>query len=461
MTGTMRYFQFLIVLGLLGQSCSAYGQAPSDAGTVRILQPNAAPDVVWSHARQACDATDIPDVPARPFLGDGGRRVLWFASAAPNYFATLGTKAASGEDILARMERRRGPDGNCVTWVEPAPYASALGVPQSYDTGLWLQSVFTPDGRRVFALVHNEFHGELTAPPGEPSIYCTITQSFFLAGNACSYWNMAGAASRDGGWHFRLYKIGGAGEDADYNAPVLALPRPYLLPADNGGNNPGLSGLVTVSNIVRRGRYHYVLVQQVPAAAPVQDPSQPQPIGRNGTCIYRTDRLFDRTSWRGWNGAAYAAPNVTSYPSDLADPARYTCIPVLNGMYRFSWSYNTVLDAFIVMGIDTKFGPQQIEAFVYTTVVLGEDGRLVQTSGEHFLREINWFDRWSSDTSLTGEAYPSLLDPTSPEISRGDFSFQYSGAHPYLYYTLLHPIGASGDHNNRDVVRQQLVVTPE
>lgn len=166
-------------------------------------------------------------------------------------------------------------------------------------------------------------------------------------------------------------------------------------------------------------------------------------------------------------------PNITSYPTDIADPGQYTCTPVLNGAYRFSWSYNTVLNAFIVLGIDTNYGPNKIEAFVYTTVRLDHDGKLNETSGEHLLRQIDWLDRWRSDPTLTGEAYPSLLDPTSPEIGRhalpaapddaddpSDFSFQYSGAHPYLYFTLLHPIGASNDHNNRDVVRQELVVAP-
>jgi hypothetical protein len=484
------WFLFLIAMGLLVPTDKAHAEATEEATQVRILHPGAAPEVVWSHATQACDATDYSDVPARPFLGDGGRRVFWLASAAPAYFATVGAPAKPGQDILARMQRVRGPGGNCVTWITPAPYDSPLGIPQSYDTGLWMQSVFTPDGNKVFALVHNEFHGELTAPPGQPSKYCTITQAFFLANNACSYWNMVGAASKDGGHHFSLYKIGGLGADADYNAPILASPHPYLLPADNGGKNPGLSGLVTVSNIIRWDRYYYVLVQQVPSAVPAQQPPDGQAIGRDGTCIYRTDRLFDRTSWLGWNGTEYAVPTITRYPSNITDPAQYTCTPVLNGIYRFSWSYNSGLGQFIVLGIDTKYGPNQIEAFVYTTVRLAPGGRLIETSGEHLLREINWLDRWSANPSLTGEAYPSLLDPRSPDIARrvhrpmseiamhalppeednslwhrdgdgpADFSFEYSGVHPYVYFTLLHPIGPSNDHNNRDVVRQELEVGP-
>lgn len=490
MKSLAHWFLLLMAINLLVLGQRARGEGSDEVAEVRILHPDAAPEVVWSHATHACDATDYSDVPARPFLGEGGSRVFWFASAAPAYYATIGSPAESGQDILAKAQRVREPGGNCVTWVTPASYNSPLGVPQSYDTGLWMQSVFTPDGQHVFALVHNEFHGELTALPGQPSKYCTITQAFFLAGNGCSYWNMVGAASTDGGRHFSLYKIGGLGTDAHYNAPVLASPRPYLLPADNGGNNPGLSGLVTVSNIIRWGRYYYVLVQQVPSAVPALQPPEGQEIGRDGTCIYRTDRLFDRTSWLGWNGTEYAVPTITHYPSDISDPTEYTCTPVLSGIYRFSWSYNSVLGQFIVLGIDTKYGANKIEAFVYTTVRLAPGGRLVETSGEHLLREINWLDRWSADPSLTGEAYPSLLDPRSPDIARRvhrpipdiarhvllpeggdsagrrdddgpmDFSFEYSGARPYVYFTLLHPIGPSHDHNSRDLVRQELEVGP-
>jgi hypothetical protein len=154
------WFLLLMAVNLLVPGQRARGEASDEVAEVRILHPDAAPEVVWSHATQACDATDYSDVPARPFLGDGDRRVFWFASAAPAYYATIGSPAEPGQDILAKAQRVRESGGKCVTWVSPASYDSPLGVPQSYDTGLWMQSVFTPDGDHVFALVHNEFHGE-------------------------------------------------------------------------------------------------------------------------------------------------------------------------------------------------------------------------------------------------------------------------------------------------------------
>ena len=58
------------------------------------------------------------------------------------------------------------------------------------------------------------------------------------------------------------------------------------------------------------------------------------------------------------------------------------------------------------------------------------------------------------------------LDPSSPEIvaygapnrTPGDLNFQYSGAHPYLYFTLLHPWENAPHRTDRDVVRQALTV---
>jgi hypothetical protein len=460
---------WLVVAALLAAHPLA---ASADGGTVALADPTAPPDLVWSHTASACSDTDYSDVPVRPFYGRvpgrPGLTLFWFASNATGYLATVGVPPAPGSDILARMARIAGPDGTCVAWVKAGPYTEpptvpANGVPQSYNTDLWMVAPFTPDGHHVFALVHNEFHGELTAPPGQPSIYCTVTQLVPLAGQACGYWNIVEATSSDGGDTFSMKP---KAPGALGNAPVIALGHPYLLPADNGGSNPPQSGMLAQSNIIQWGPYYYILVQQKPSAAP-PTPAGRQPIGIDGVCIFRTDNLADHRAWRGWNGHAYEVPSVGRYPANLPDPQRFTCTPILNGMYRFSWSYNTVLRQFIVLGIDTNVGGTGAEAIVYTTGKFDAAGRFIQTSGEQVLRTIDWIDRWSADPAVTGEAYPSLLDPTSPLIvadeapnrTPGDLNFQYSGAHPYLYVTRLNPWQNSPHHTDRDVVRQPLLVT--
>jgi hypothetical protein len=191
--------------------CQATTAAGADTGPVRLLDPAVAPDVVWSHAASACSNTDYSDVPVRPFYGHArgqpGRTLYWFASNSTGYLATIGVPPADGADILAKMVRVIDTNRQCATWITSGPYTEAPitpanGVPQSYNTGQWMVAPFTPDGRRVFALVHNEFHGELTAPPNAPSIYCTITQATPLPGNACGYWNIVEAVSFNGGRTF-------------------------------------------------------------------------------------------------------------------------------------------------------------------------------------------------------------------------------------------------------------------
>jgi hypothetical protein len=157
--------------------CQATTAAGADTGPVRLLDPAVAPDVVWSHAASACSNTDYSDVPVRPFYGHArgqpGRTLYWFASNSTGYLATIGVPPADGADILAKMVRVIDTNRQCATWITSGPYTEAPitpanGVPQSYNTGQWMVAPFTPDGRRVFALVHNEFHGELTAPRMHP-----------------------------------------------------------------------------------------------------------------------------------------------------------------------------------------------------------------------------------------------------------------------------------------------------
>jgi len=349
--------------------------AMAQTGPVQLRDPSAAPETVWSHRQSACSETDYSDVPVRPFYahpqGGAGWTLFWFASNATGYLATQGVVPASGSDILAKMARIRAPDGTCIRWLKAGPYPEPPaphpnGVPESYNTDLWMVAPFTPDGRRLFALLHNEFHGELTTPPGMASIYCTITQPTPLPGQECGYWNIVGASSGDGGVSFKLRKLR---RGSAYNATEIALPLPYVLPAQNGGANPEQSGMVAQSNIIQWGKYYYVLVQRKPLAAPAPAPGAPQVIGADGMCLYLTDDLGEPHRWRGWDGQAFSVPVVARYPADIADPQRFTCRPVLNGMYRFSWSYSTVLRDFIVLGVDTQFGGTATEAFVYTICI--------------------------------------------------------------------------------------------
>jgi hypothetical protein len=160
----------------LGLSCTVLaalipllgtGHATADAQQVRIELAAGAPETVWRHGDEGapCAPNDYADVPVRPFLvkgaASGTYRVLWFAANSQGYFAseTPGPDLAPGDVTLTRFRRL----SDCARWIRSQPYSGST--PERYNTGLWMVAPFTSDGTNVYALVHNEFHGEWTGSP--------------------------------------------------------------------------------------------------------------------------------------------------------------------------------------------------------------------------------------------------------------------------------------------------------
>jgi hypothetical protein len=194
------------------------GRAAADAQQVRIELAAPAPETVWRHADEGapCAPSDYADVPVRPFLVKGAApgtyRVLWFAANSQGYFAseTPGPDLAPADVTLAHFRRLPG----CVRWVRSQPYVGST--PERYNTGLWMVAPFTHDGTSVYALVHNEFHGEWT---GSRRWCEQHRRQIYLP---CNYWNLVSASSADGGRHLALRQL-----RPDWNVPAIALAAPY------------------------------------------------------------------------------------------------------------------------------------------------------------------------------------------------------------------------------------------
>jgi hypothetical protein len=160
---------------------------------------------------------------------------------------------------------------------------------------------------------------------------------------------------------------------------------------------------------------------------------------------------------------------------------------VLPAFFRFSWSFNRFAggSSLIIMGRDTlanlknksvstdgcPYAPGASastadEAFVY--IVASElpvappfakppPGSL-QENTELCLLQIN---SMNASSSLARQAYPSLLDPTSPRLLPGDLNFQATGRRPYLYFTQMNPVGPDNPRGwNRDLMRIAVHVFP-
>jgi len=320
----------------------------------------------------------------------------------------------------------------------------------------------------VRALVHNEFHGEWVGPG---TGWCwQQTPGITLA---CDYWNIVSAQSGDGGQSFQLDQ-----KVANTNVPAIVSGAPYqppMLPPPPQKMQPTNlpQGITAQSNILQVGRYYYVLVRQ----APFQPVGAPPSTG-SGVCIYRAPVPIHPAvplTWMGWGSSgSYTVAVPASYPTSPTT----LCQPVLDGAFRFSWSFNTVLNQYVIIGQDLlanvstvgcPYAPGALpqtadEAFVYMTATLDEEtGRLSTMTKETCLLQINSFANWQTMTNqpLSGQAYPSLLDPTSPQLRPGDRNFQYSGAQPYLYFTQLNPLGMGNYHgSDRGILRMPLAVSP-
>jgi hypothetical protein len=436
--------------------------APSTAQHLALsIAASDTPQTVWSwgSSTKCGGGDDFPDVPARPFMV--GHKVLWFASNSGVY-ASVGT---GGEDILATLQRGVAPGSppSCVQWVATTsrqlnPPCYPGSVPSTYNTALWMASPFN-DGTTIHALIHNEFHGDWTSSP----TWCPIqTQTIYLP---CSYWNIVTANSRDGALSFQLNQA-----SPGVNVPAIALANPYVVPPADALPTDGPQGMTAQSNILRSGQFYYVLALQLQAPH-AADPSL------NGTCIWRAPVSTGPLLWTGWDGSAWTIAAPTVYPVTSRSTSPPLCKPVLPAFFRFSWSFNR-FGGLVVMGQDTlanlknknvsthgcAYAPGASAstadaAFVYTVATrlpveppffklpLG----FPQENTELCLLQIN---SMNADSMLTRQAYPSLLDPTSPLILPGDLNFQTTGIRPYLYFTQMNPMGPDNRQGwNRDLMR--------
>jgi len=422
----------LTALIILFAICRGAAQAQQ----IRIDLAAPAPETVWRHGEQGapCAPDDYADVPVRPFLVNGAAagayRVLWFAANSQGYFAseTRGPDLLAAGVTLARFQRL--PD--CARWLSSKSYAGSM--PDRYDTGLWMVAPFTHDGTNVYALVHNEFHGEWTGS----SRWCREQRlSIYLP---CNYWNLVSAFSTDGGRHFVLRQT-----RPNWNEPAISIAEPYA--PDTASQHPLPQGIAAQSNMIEQDGFVYLLAQQIgtPALVPPKENA--------GMCLFRAPVPLDpSTRWQGWAGAGIGWISLpASYP---AAPQPPPCAKVLPGAFRFSWSYNPGLKQFIMLGLaaDPAYRlscpaadptvRDSDQAFVYMTAKADlPNGRFTVVTAQTCLVRINWFTRWGrSWPTNIGAAYPSLLDPTSPTLRPGggtDLNFQYSGGQPYLYYTRL------------------------
>lgn len=371
-------------------AAGAEAQAPAPIGAVSIAGRE---QTVFDWGRDACRPAEEPDLPARAFRDYRGRVQLLLSSYVN--FRLLGRS-------LDRLRR------DC----RPVLRSPEDPLPQRFEDREWLASLYTTDGRDVWALVHDEYQGN--RHPGR------CPQGAYLP---CWYNAVTLARSTDGG---RSYTQAAAPRQL-----VAASTRPYEPGA-------GPSGAFAPSNIVTGpDGAHYAFVRVRGAGY------------QRGACLLRTTRVGSPSSWRAWDGSGFTGAFADPYGSPAAAPA---CTPVEPGLIAEmdeSLTYNATLRRYLLVGLAPP-GPLSVGAKV-TGIYFSTSRDLLHWTPRTLVAPAS-----SKSSYVCGGpepiAYPSVIDPASRSRT-----FATSASRPYLYFTRLHYSGCRLTPQ-RELVRVRLKV---
>ena len=350
-------FLLLVVL------CAAI---PAVAQPSLIVKVESGPTSALLNQELTCDPIDIPDTPARALRLKNGSVQL--------YATNRDNRVDSGPDLL-HLEHR------C-----PVVYRGrGEADPAAYDDRAWIASLWTPDGQTIWAVVHNEYHGELRP------VLCPTRRYM-----DCWFNSLTLAVSHDGGAHY---------DRAPGNALVATLPYRF----DQLGL--GHHGYFNPSNIVSFDGYHYMFAFATGANAQ-----------KNGNCLLRTKAVGQASAWNGWDGVAFSIKFINPY-AGLAEPEEHVCAPVRVGQLR--WPVTSLVrhapsGTFIALMQDTSPGG----GVFYST-----SADLLNWSKPYLLMPAVGLSNW-----LCGNpspiVFPSILDPSSD-----DLNFETVSAHALLFAT--------------------------
>jgi len=369
-------------------------RAATSSPQVRIVGE---PQVVFDWSEEACQAGNYPDLPARAFRDYRGR-VQLLLSHYLNY------------RLVGPSLDRLQPDCDPVMASREDPHPAAFADRE------WIASIFTRDGRTIWALVHDEYQGN--RHPGRcPS------RSYYR----CWYNAVTLARSNDGGRSYR---------------PVRRRsPRLVAAPSFRYRPELGMRGVFAPSNIVRGGDGAlYVLVR-------VRDLD-----GRGGVCVLRSAGLSSRGGWRAWDGIGFRAGLRSPYRSPGS--RRIPCEPIEPGHIAEmgdSLTYNGVLRRYLLVGL-AQPGPESVGPKVRGIYYSTSTDLLHWTPRALVAPVVTKHNHRCGDPAAI--AYPSVIDPASRSRT-----FATSGASPFLYYTRLR-YQRCRLSEDRDLMRVRLAIAP-
>jgi hypothetical protein len=373
------------VLLALASCAAGYRFGPN----VRQLAPE---QTVFDWTTQRCADDHIPDTPARAFKDSNGQ-VQLITSHYVNRRMIGPTLDTVAVDCTVTMSSHGNAD------------------PAAYDDKEWLHSFWTPDGKSIAALVHEEYHGwehpgmclfqenpnhpKLTTVPAPPRLTSSDP--------SCWYNAITLATSLDSG---RTYT-----HATPPNQLAASVPYKYAL-------NELPYGYFNPSNIIRRpdGYFYSLIVAQTYG---VQQP---------GVCVMRTRNLVSPISWRAWDGSGYNVKFIDPY-IDPSPPEQHVCQPVAFNeieLMNSNVTYSSFFGKYLVIGATSLYDPG-IGDYVFG-VYYSTSSDLVNWSQRQLVMEaeLPWSYQCGDDNPIL---YPSALVQTASR------NFENSGKKVWLYFT--------------------------
>jgi hypothetical protein len=345
--------------------------------------------VVYDWSQEHCEEWDVPDAPLRAFRNAHGD-VVAFASDINN-------RRFIGSALL----NIRHTCHSVLTSHENAD-------PSVYSGFAYVTAVWTDDGEKVNALIHNEYHAEHF-----PNA-CIFKDSM-----KCWFTTILAASSTDGGQTF-----------SETSPPTVVASAPFPQDFQQGRHR----GFFNPSNIIFHQGFYYMLVNTTGGIG--QKP---------GLCLFRTATVSDATSWRAYDGVDYKSVAIDPYRADTNDYV--PCQPVAGPGTVGSISWNAASGLFLIVyqWVD-KIRPDGVTAYSWSKDLIN------WSAAQTLFAEPNMSSHNCSDKFRYG--YPSVLDPQA--VGR---NFDTVGEHPMLFLTRFH-VGTNCDlPPNRDLTRFQLDIT--
>ena len=381
---------------LLALAASAAPLRAQDAPALRLTLQGRA-EKVFDTAKDRCAPIDMPDVNPRAYRAADGSVVMF----ALHYQA----RPLRGPDLLHLKI-------DCHVALDSHENAD----PATYDGRRYITSTWTPDGQRVAALVHDEYHADVH--PG---------RCLFKGGLEC-WWNtVLSFRSTDGGANFTP------------STPLVIAAAPFQQDIGQGRHR----GFFNPSNMVGFGGYVYAFVSTTGWSG--QDA---------GECLIRTRDPLDSASWRAWDGHSFTVRWSDPY-ARRGPAAQASCAPIEPFGYpvgslarhRESGNFVAVWEAPRVEGKFPTFG------LFYAT-----SRDLLHWSTAALLAAIPVLDapcglnQSNRDGWIT--TYPALIDADAHGRN-----FDDTGDAPWLFYARIKNVGCAPG-GERMLMRQRIAISP-